>query len=218
MASSEAPALLRGGRPMRLLLATVAAVLGLPPAPAARGQPDNAVRPGPGLIGRALLDGKDVGIVFRYAHGKVLRHELVERAFAHRLDRPLPHRGLEVVLQGRLHVPRRMTVRARHAGGSVSFGVHTLFVDGREVGSVGDNTQKSRVHELPLGAGTHRVKWVLRGGRFGNNLLRFEDPDTGEALPLAFAAEDLKAAGKFAAGDVANAASEERGWPIPQGW
>jgi hypothetical protein len=203
---------------MRLLLASVASALGLSLAVAADRQADTPLRPGPGLIGRTFLDGKDVGIVFRYEHGKVFRHELVERKFAEKLDRPLPHRGLEVILRGRLHVPREMTVHARHAGGSVSHGIQTLWINGLEIGSVGDNTRKSEVYRLTLEAGTHRVKWVLRGGRFGNNLLQFEDPQTGKPLSLTFSAEDLKEVGKVSARDVAEAVSEERGWPIPQGW
>jgi hypothetical protein len=204
---------------MRLLLVmTCACVVGLSLAFAEVRQPDRAVQPGPGLIGRTLLEGKDVGIAFRYEHGKVFRHELVERKYAEKLDRGLPRRGLEVVLQGRLHVPRDMTVHARHAGGSVSHGVQSLWINGLEIGSVGDNIQKSQIYKLNFEAGTHRVKWVLRGGRFGNNLLRFEDPATGKLLSLTYSAEDLKAVGKVSAREVAEATSEERGWPIPLDW
>jgi hypothetical protein len=181
-------------------------------------QQDKPVQPGPGLIGRTLLDGKDVGMVFRYEHGKVFRHELVERKFAEKFDKGLPHRGLEIVLRGRLHVPKEMTVHARHAGGSVSYGIQSLWIGGLEIGSVGDNTQKSQIYKLKLEAGTHRVKWVLRGGQFGNNLLRFEDPVTGKPLSLTFSAEDVKDAGQFSAKDAAVANSEERGWPIPLDW
>jgi hypothetical protein len=176
------------------------------------------VRPGPGLIGRTSVDGKDIGLVFRYEHGRVFRHELVEEKVVDKLDRGFPHRGVEVVLRGRLEVPRAMTVRARMAGGSVSHGIHTLMIDGQEVGSVGDNRQKSRTDLLSLAGGTHPVQWVLRGGRFGNNLLRFEDPQTGDLLPLSFAEENLKEVGPVPAKDVVPVTSDERGWPIPQGW
>jgi hypothetical protein len=181
-------------------------------------QPGKAVQPGPGLIGRTSSQGKDVGLVFRYEHGKVFRHELVERAFAEKFDKMVPHKGVEVVLQGRLHVPRKMTIQVRHAGGSVSHGVQTLFVNNKLLGTVGDDTQKSRIYSLRLKAGTYPVKWVLTGGRFGNNLLRFEDPRTGKLLPLTFSEQDLKKAGKFGAGDMAVADSNERGWPIPLDW
>jgi hypothetical protein len=203
---------------MRFFVASVACVLGLSVALAGPQKADKVVRPGPGLIGRTLLDGNDVGIAFRYQHGKVFRHELVQRKIAEKLDEKVPHRGLEIVLCGRLTVPKEMTVHARHAGGSVSHGVHTLWINGLEIGSVGDNIQKSQVYKLKLEAGTYRVKWVLRGGRFGNNLLRFEDPGTGEMLPLRFSAKDLRAAGRPFTKDVGEAASEERGWPIPPGW
>src|SRR5262249_9041796 len=132
-------------------------------APAAAPLPVKSVRPGLGLIGRTSVHGKDAGIVFRYEHGSVFRHELVQRKFAERFDAKVPHRGAEVVLEGRLHVPRRMIVRVRFAGGSVSHGVQTLFLGGQELGSVGDDTRKSQVHELNLGKGTHPVKWVLTG-------------------------------------------------------
>jgi hypothetical protein len=181
-------------------------------------QPGKGVQPGPGLIGRTSAQGKDVGLVFRYEHGKVFRHELVERAFAEKLDKKVPHQGVVVVLRGRLHVPRKMTVQVRHAGGSVSHGVQTLVVNNKLLGTVGDDTQKSRIYRLQLKAGTYPVKWVLTGGRFGNNLLRFENLTTGKLLPLTFSAQDLKEVGKFAAGDLAVADSNERGWPIPLDW
>jgi hypothetical protein len=185
---------------------------------AAARQPAKPIQPGTGLIGRTQFEGKDIGIVFRYEHGAVFRHELVERKYAEKLDRALPHRGLEIVLQGRLHVPKEMTVHARHAGGSVSHGVQSLWINGLEIGSVGDNTRKSEIYKLTLEAGTHRVKWVLRGGRFGNNLLRFEESATGKPLSLTFTEEDLKGIGDVPAKDVAIAASQERGWPIPLDW
>jgi hypothetical protein len=87
-----------------------------------------------------------------------------------------------------------------------------------ELGSVGDDRQKSRVYALLLEAGTHTVKWVLTGGRFGNNLLRFEEADTGKPLWLSYSAEELKEVGKLSRNEITDAASQERGWPIPQGW
>src|SRR3954471_756544 len=118
---------------MRLSCAMIPlCALGLSLAVAEAPKRDKTVQPG--LIGRTLLDGKDVGIAFRYEHGKVFRHELVEWKVAEKLDEKVPHRGLEIVLRGRLIVPRKMTVHARHAGGSVSHGIHTLSVDGQELG------------------------------------------------------------------------------------
>lgn len=191
-------------------------VLSLPLADAA--PPAKALRPGPGLIGRTSFEGSDIGIWFRYEHGKVFRHELVEQKFIEKRDEKLPSRGVVVVLQGRLHVPRQMLVEIRHAGGSVSHGVQTLFLDGKELGSVGDDRQKSHFYKVTLDSGTYPVKWELTGGWFGNNLLRFEEADTGKMLRLSFSAQDLKEVGKPSASDVTDAASEERGWPIPQGW
>lgn len=202
----------------RFLLAGCTCLTALLLAPVEAQQPDKAIRPGPGLLGRARLDKKDIGIVFRYEHGKVFRHELVEQKFAEKLDKELPRRGLEIVLQGRLHLPKDMMVHARMAGGSVSHGVHTLWINGLEMGSVGDDIQKSQIFKLNFEAGTHRVKWVLRGGRFGNNLLRFEDASTGKLLPLNYSEDDVQEAGPFNAKELGIADSQERGWPIPLDW
>ena len=122
------------------------------------------MEPGEGLIGRTLIDGKDIGMVFQYEHGKVIRHEVLEKQIVEKLDVTMPARGIEVVLQGQLRLSEKKTVRVRQAGGSVSHGVHTLYVDGQEIGSVGDDRQKSGVYELNLAEGTHTVKWVLTGG------------------------------------------------------
>src|SRR4051794_15737287 len=101
------------------------------------------------------------------------------------------------------------------AGGSCSHGVHTLYVDGRQLGSVGDDLQKSQAYWLELDAGDHAVRWELTGGLFGNSLLRFEEADTGTPLALSDAQEDLKGLETFPAKRVVDVAAEERGWPIP---
>ncbi len=182
-------------------------------------RPAPPLQPGSGLIGRTLLDGKEIGLVFQYDHGKILRHEDVEKPLIEKLDRvPFPPRGVEIILQGQVTVPRKMTVNARLAGGSVSFGIHTLSVDGKEIGSVGDDRQKSHLYPLTLTPGQHSIRWVLRGGRLGNNLLRFEDPNSGKLLPLTFSRDDLKDFAAFPAKNVIRITSTERGWPIPQGW
>jgi hypothetical protein len=176
------------------------------------------VHPGDGLIGPMSLDGKDAGVVFRYQTGKVVQHELLEKHFVEKRDAKLPSRGVAVVLKGRLQLSAKMTVLVRVAGGSCSHGVHTLYVDGRELGSVGDDLQKSRSYWLELAPGEHLVRWELTGGLFGNSVLRFEEADTGKLLPLSYTKDDLKGIESFPAKRVVDVTAEERGWPIPQGW
>lgn len=89
-----------------------------------------------------------------------------------------------VKLEGYLKVPRDMVVIIYHAGGGVSHDINRLYVNGRELGSVGDDRKKHATYEVPLAEGYHPIRWELTGGTFRSNLLAFIDPDEGKLLPL----------------------------------
>jgi tRNA A-37 threonylcarbamoyl transferase component Bud32 len=128
-----------------------------------------------GLIGRTTVQKKDIGLVFRYRTGEVFGGETVrEKVFEYGGGM----RRVRIELNGTLRVPKDMTVIAWLAGGSSSGGVHWLYVDGREVGSVGDDRVKNTKYRLPLKKGDYEINWILTGGDFGaNSLLQFFDPD-----------------------------------------
>lgn len=132
------------------------------------------------LIGRTTVRGDDVGVVFKYELGKPLTHETVQQ---HVPVENIPRtRGVQITLTGSLHVPEKMTVLAWHAGGSPTGGVHHLYLDGKGVGSIGDDRIKNTVYRLELDAGAHPVRWVLTGGDFGPCVLQFVDLRTKRPL------------------------------------
>jgi len=93
--------------------------------------------------------------------------------------------GIRVDMSGFLHVPREMNVLVRHKGGSSSGGVLRLYIDGKELSSVGDDRSKDKKHNVMLGKGDHAVRWNLRGGHLGGgNHIAFFDPDSGQPLPV----------------------------------
>jgi hypothetical protein len=75
-----------------------------------------------------------------------------------------------------------MTVKISHAAGGVNGDHGTLYVGGRQLGQVGDDTAKAEVYLVTLPSGVQPIRWMLTGGTFQNSLLQFEDPRTDELL------------------------------------
>ena len=152
--------------------------------------PDNSSAT-PGLIGRTTVGDKDIGLAVKYAMGKPLLNATIQEE-VFRCGGEL--KNARITLTGVLHVPQATTVLAWHAGGSASRGIHWLDVDGRHVGSIGDDRVKDIVYRLPLKAGAYPVKWVLTGGDFGNSVLQFVDDRTKRILPVTAPAEAVSVA------------------------
>jgi len=174
-------------------------------------------KPRPGLVGLTSVGGKQVPIIWVYGHGKVLHHADIASAFTKHL-REMPKSGIRIEFQGCLYLKRNSKVRVWHAGGSSNGGVDTLSIDGQPVSKIGDDTKKSHQFEQGLGRGKHKINWVLVGGHFATNLLKFEDLKTGDLLPVYFSQEDLEGLEDFRKKEIYEVESEKRGWPIPAGW
>lgn len=162
-----------------------------------------------GLTGRATGDGKDTGVIFRYANGR----------FFHRNQVPaevLDHDRFQITLEGFVDVPRDMTVKVWLAGGGVSHDVNWLYVNGKEVGSTGDDRGKNYTYDVPLLKGRHKVRWLLTGGTFTNNILVFLDPQSGELLPLK--SRGVAAIRRSEDEPLIEINGTEMGWPIRENW
>jgi hypothetical protein len=133
-----------------------------------------------GLIGRATVDKRDLGLLLRYRPGM----HLTDETFAN-LRSKVGARGarVDIELRGMLKLTGNVKVKVRHEGGTSTGGVHTLYVNGKEIGVVGDGHVKSATYDLPLGRGAHTIRWVLTGNRLGSCLLEFQEPD-GAAIPI----------------------------------
>ena len=135
----------------------------------------------PGLFGTMLVGDNVTGRAFHYQMGRILPDSAIgEQVFAagHSL------RDVKLTMRGVLELPRKMVVDVMHNGGSAQDGVHTLLVDGREVGQIGDDRRKTAVYRLSLEPGAYEIEWLLTGGDFGDSVLQFFDAETKQPLPV----------------------------------
>ena len=171
----------------------------------------------PGLIGLAQKNGEPTQIAYHYPHGKVFPADLIRSRF-HDGDPPFP--SVEISLVGYVEVPQEMAVDIYHTAGGVNRDHGTLFRDGRRIGQVGDDTAKSVVYKITLPRGTHLIKWVLTGGTFQTNLLKFQAVKTGDLLSVYHTAKQRDETGATKAAKIIDAQGTVEGWPRvdPKAW
>jgi hypothetical protein len=141
----------------------------------------------PGMIGRVTVDRVDVGAVLQYLPGKRVTHAKIVQTIGLQ-----GAASIELKLAGALVLSEPAALKVKHVGGSASGGVLRLSVNGRELGSVGDDRSKDSTYDLQLPAGTHLVSWELRGGEIGGgNLIQFTNAATMEAVPIVYTQQML---------------------------
>lgn len=168
-----------------------------------------------GLAGMAYVQQERTNVVFRYGNGMVFAPSLLEGAV---VSPGQVTNGVEINLRGKLDVPKDLTVRVRHAGGSSSRGYTTLSIDGKAIETLGDDLKKVSESILELSAGEHSVEWKISGGVIGHCLLECADAATGLTLSLSHTQEDLEELGANTETRFIDVQSKETGWPIPAGW
>jgi hypothetical protein len=166
----------------------------------------------PGLIGAATIEGEPAGVAFHYEHGKLFPRELIWERFHRTSDGVTQFPNVTITLLGRVEVPQAMTVKISQAAGGVNGDHGTLFVGSRQLGKVGDDTAKAEVYLVSLPAGVHPVRWVLTGGTFQNNLLRLEDPATGQLLRVFYDGQERRKSGAAEAREHVEAAADPSEW------
>ena len=144
-----------------------------------------------GLFGRVTVGGSDVGLLLYYRTGKSFR-EATLQTLLDELGIDSPSKVVE--LYGLVRVFKDRPVQVRHRGGSPSGGVCWLYLDGQELGSVGDDRSKDSTYDINLPRGDHQIRWVIQGGHIGNALLEFIDPATGNVLEVFHSQSQLQAA------------------------
>jgi hypothetical protein len=137
-----------------------------------------------GMLGRVEVSGRDVGLVLRYQAGTLVSDELIRSVLSK--NRIPSTSSVQAEFYGVIRIPKNMNLTINHQGGSSSGGVITLYIDGKRVSTVGDDTTKSTSLEVPLRTGYHTVRWVLSGGHLGRCQVRFLDRQSGDFLPVMF--------------------------------
>jgi serine/threonine protein kinase/Leucine-rich repeat (LRR) protein len=143
----------------------------------------------PGVIGRISVDKADAGLVVRYLPGKTVSDKTVKDLLSKQGFTILATTKVRVELAGILHLPKAATIAVRHRGGSPSGGVHHFYLNGKEVGAIGDDRTKDTTYNVPLPAGDHVVGWVLTGGDLGTSAFDVTQTDTNESLSVVFTKE-----------------------------
>jgi hypothetical protein len=163
-----------------------------------------------GLIGTAQKNSEATGIAYLYPHGKIFPPALIREQF-HDGEKELP--SVRIELLGYVEVREETTLDIYHAAGGVNRDHGTLFIDGRQLGQVGDDTAKSVIYTVTLPQGTHEVRWVLTGGTFQPNLLKMQDAKSGELLTLFHTEQQREESGASKAVKTIDAQGSVEGWP-----
>lgn len=163
-----------------------------------------------GLIGMAQMNGKPTRIAYRYPHGKVFPPDLIRGQFH---DDELNRPSVQIELVGYVEAPVDTTVDIYHAAGGVNEDHGTLYLDERLIGQVGDDMAKFVIYTLTLPRGKHRIRWVLTGGTFQPNLLKFQNVKTGHLLKMFHTPKEREQTGASEAVKTIDAQGEVEGWP-----
>lgn len=164
----------------------------------------------PGLIGTAVVDDKPTSIAYHYHPGKVFPPELIRDRF-HHVGKPQP--SVTITLVGSVELPQDMTVKVWHAAGGVNQDWGELYVGDRLLGRVGDDLAKKVIYVVKLPKGKHAIRWVLRGGTFQHNFLKFEDPQTGALLRVCFDVTQYVDSCAATSTELVEAAMNPGDWP-----
>jgi hypothetical protein len=133
------------------------------------------------LIGRAEVDGNDVGAVLTYEPGyRITPQESRELLSAIKSS---SERKTRIELFGVLSLSAPGNVIIHHVGGSANGGVLALYIDSQLVNRVGDDRSRDIMVSLPLDKGDHMVRWVLSGGDLGSAQVTFAAETMGAAAP-----------------------------------
>jgi hypothetical protein len=139
-----------------------------------------------GLAGRISLsqgrDSVDPGFLVFYTPGKVLLQNTIEKSLGEQAKELVDKKAIRIELGGLLHVPRDMEVVVWHTGGSNAQGTVWLYIDGKVIGGVGQDKTKNTSYRVALKKGEHIVGWQLFGGKLGNSVVEFYDPESHARL------------------------------------
>lgn len=176
----------------------------------------------PGLVGRVYVKKLPVPLAVHYEHGKLFEHAALEKYRAVFEDRDVllgeGVRNISIVLRGRFDLPRPTNLKIWHAGGSPTAGVHTLYIDDKAIGTVGDDTTKNTVYRIKLNEGTHAVKWVMGGGDFGSSMVKIHNADTSKPIALWHAKEELNPIADDSIQAMLHITADNSVWSAPDAW
>jgi hypothetical protein len=130
------------------------------------------------MIGRVTANRDDINIVVSYENGYAITKEDMTRF--HKLCN-MGISPLIVEFVGSFELPSEQTVVALMMGNSNASGTYTLYVDGRNHGSVGPGKRSVSTSNIRLQPGNHIVGWTWIGTGFDAAQLEFRvRPQSGD--------------------------------------
>ena len=134
------------------------------------------------MIGRGMIEGKEMGVTLTYQLGQTIDGRAVRQAL-NRVGVDA-NAGVEINLAGNLLLREPKEIKFRVAGGSSSGGVCYLTVNRREVAAVGDDRNKDTTVTQMLPAGVYLIGLRITGGDLGSCVLECTDAESGEEIGL----------------------------------
>jgi hypothetical protein len=120
--------------------------------------------------------------VLRYQPGRIFPQQTFDDLLA---KQGIPSRDVQIELGGVLRLDKATAVLVTHKGGSGDRGVLRLYLNGRELGVVGDDHTRDTTDQVEFPSGSHVIRWVLTGGAIGGaNMIQFVDARTNQPLPV----------------------------------
>ncbi|MCE9526413.1 MAG: hypothetical protein K8R36_10200 [Planctomycetales bacterium] len=150
---------------------------------AAEKKPPKKIQPGtdtpefsPGLVGRALVDGKDPGLLLTYNNDLSL-----DRGKLRQILTDAKGSGGRMVLEGVFALATPATIRVNHLG-KASGPAQVLSIDGKRVSAVGAAFGRSDSPTVSLAAGTHLVQWICDFDGNDSPIMMVIHEETGTGL------------------------------------
>jgi hypothetical protein len=147
----------------------------------------------PGLIGRALVDGKDAGVLLTFNNGRPLDSARLSQVLADAKG----SKG-RMVLEGVFALATPATVRITHLG-TAGGPAQVLSIDGKQVSAVGAAFGRSNSPAISLAAGTHLVQWICDFDANSSPLIGVHEESLMGLRPieLQFTRQQKTAAGQY---------------------
>jgi formylglycine-generating enzyme required for sulfatase activity len=135
-----------------------------------------------GMTGRIRVDDADSGFATTYFPGRSFGGKYLKTLLP-KYD--AVRQTIRIDLVGEFELESEETIALRHTGGGGSDNRSTVWIDGQEISELIEKGSRDVVREVPLSAGPHQIRWIIRGGVLGTgNQLELKRSESGEEIAI----------------------------------
>lgn len=140
---------------------------------------------GQGMIGRITMQRGDLGALLHFEPGKIFFNVRLLEIFSELGVKP---DKFQIDFVGKLKLEEAKRVRIDLAGAHQGGGELKLFINGRQVGEVGDGNKNKTFesYRVPMQPGEYTLLWQLSGMHIGQARIELVDMATDQALPVVY--------------------------------